>query len=68
MDISGARISPIRSDRRRLRFEDWTSVLGAERLTGVQLDRLGYHVKNLAMDGELLATPIRRPPSRRDRR
>jgi len=35
-----------------LPFEDWTSVLGSERLTGALLDRLTHHVHILAMNGE----------------
>jgi DNA replication protein DnaC len=35
-----------------LPFEDWTSVLGSERLTGALLDRLTHHVSILAMNGD----------------
>lgn len=35
-----------------LPFEDWTSVLGSERLTGALLDRLTHHVHILAMNGD----------------
>jgi DNA replication protein DnaC len=35
-----------------LPFEEWTSVFGAERLTGALLDRLTHHVHILEMDGE----------------
>ena len=35
-----------------LPFEDWMSVLGSERLTGVLLDRLTHHVHILAMNGD----------------
>ena len=35
-----------------LPFEDWTSVLGAERLTGALLDRLTHHVSILTMNGD----------------
>jgi DNA replication protein DnaC len=35
-----------------LPFEDWTSVFGAERLTGALLDRLTHHVHILEMNGE----------------
>lgn len=35
-----------------LPFEDWTQVLGSERLTGALLDRLTHHVSILAMNGE----------------
>jgi DNA replication protein DnaC len=34
-----------------LPFEDWTSVLGSQRLTGALLDRLTHHVSILAMNG-----------------
>ena len=36
-----------------LPFEDWTSVFGAERLTGALLDRLTQHVQILEMNGEI---------------
>ena len=35
-----------------LPFEDWTQVLGSERLTGALLDRLTHHVSILAMNGD----------------
>ena len=35
-----------------LPFEDWTSVLGSERLTGALLDRITHHVSILAMNGD----------------
>ena len=35
-----------------LPFEDWTSVLGSERLTGALLDRLTHHVSILTMNGD----------------
>jgi DNA replication protein DnaC len=35
-----------------LPFEEWTSVFGAERLTGALLDRLTHHVHVLSMNGE----------------
>ena len=35
-----------------LPFEDWTSVLGSERLTGALLDRLTHHVSILIMNGD----------------
>lgn len=35
-----------------LTFEDWTSVLGSERLIGALLDRLTHHVHILAMNGD----------------
>jgi hypothetical protein len=34
-----------------LPFEEWASVLGAERLTGALLDRLTHHVHILSMNG-----------------
>lgn len=35
-----------------LPFEDWTPVLGSERLTGALLDRLTHHVHILGMNGD----------------
>jgi DNA replication protein DnaC len=35
-----------------LPFEDWTSVLRSERLTGALLDRLTHHVHILTMNGD----------------
>lgn len=35
-----------------LPFEEWTSVLGSERLTGALLDRLTHHVHILEVNGE----------------
>jgi DNA replication protein DnaC len=35
-----------------LRFEEWTSVMGSERLTGALLDRFTHHVHILTMNGE----------------
>ena len=35
-----------------LPFEDWTSVLGSERLTGALLDRLTHHVHILTMNAD----------------
>ena len=35
-----------------LPFEDWTAVLGSERLTGALLDRLTHHVSILTMNGD----------------
>ena len=35
-----------------LPFEDWTQVLGSERLTGALLDRLAHHVSILTMNGD----------------
>jgi DNA replication protein DnaC len=45
-----------------LPFDEWTEVLGSERLTGALLDRLTHHVHILAMNGESyrLAQSIRR--------
>ena len=35
-----------------LPFEDWTSVLGSERLTGALFDRLTHHVSILSLNGD----------------
>jgi DNA replication protein DnaC len=35
-----------------LPFEDWTTVLGSERLTDPLLDRLTHHVHILTMNGD----------------
>ena len=35
-----------------LPFDEWTSVFGAERLTGALLDRLTHHVHILEMNGD----------------
>ena len=35
-----------------LPFNEWTEVLGSERLTGALLDRLTHHVHILDMNGE----------------
>ncbi len=35
-----------------LPFNEWTEILGSERLTGALLDRLTYHVHILEMNGE----------------
>ncbi len=47
-----------------LPFEDWTSVLGSERLTGALLDRLTHHVHILSMNGDSyrLRQSAGRPP------
>jgi DNA replication protein DnaC len=37
---------------RNLPFQEWTEVLGSERLTGALLDRLTHHVHILEMNGE----------------
>ena len=39
-----------------LPFDEWTSVFGAERLTGALLDRLTHHVHILEMNGESIAS------------
>src|SRR5665648_1006974 len=45
-----------------LPFDEWTSVLGSDRLTGALLDRLTHHVHILEMNGDSyrLATSLRR--------
>jgi len=51
-----------------LPFEEWTSVFGAERLTGALLDRLTHHVHILSMNGEsyrLTQSAHRRKPAAR---
>ena len=35
-----------------LPFDEWTEVLGSERLTGALLDRLTHHVHILEMNGQ----------------
>ena len=35
-----------------LPFDEWTEILGSERLTGALLDRLTHHVHILEMNGE----------------
>ena len=35
-----------------LSFQEWTEVLGSERLTGALLDRLTHHVHILEMNGD----------------
>ena len=35
-----------------LPFDEWTEILGGERLTGALLDRLTHHVHILEMNGE----------------
>jgi DNA replication protein DnaC len=50
-----------------LPFEDWTQVLGSERLTGALLDRLTHHVSILTMNGDsyrLKQSTGRRRPAR----
>lgn len=49
-----------------LPFEEWTAVLGSERLTGALLDRLTHHVHILTMNGvsyRLAQSTARRRPS-----
>jgi DNA replication protein DnaC len=49
-----------------LPFEEWTAVLGSERLTGALLDRLTHHVHILTMNGEsyrLAQSTARRRPA-----
>ena len=36
----------------KARFDEWTGVFGAERLTGELLDRLTHHVHILEMNGD----------------
>jgi len=48
-----------------LPFEDWTSVLGSERLTGALLDRLTHHVSILILNGD--SYRLRASRSRRGR-
>jgi DNA replication protein DnaC len=48
-----------------LPFEDWTSVLGSERLTGALLDRLTHHVHILTMNGD--SYRLKQSASRRQR-
>ena len=54
-----------------LPFEDWTSVLGSERLTGALLDRLTHHVHILTMNGDsyrLKQSSGRRRPAATDKK
>jgi DNA replication protein DnaC len=37
---------------RNLPFQEWTEILGYERLTGALLDRLTHHVHILEMNGD----------------
>ena len=51
-----------------LPFQEWTEVLGSERLTGALLDRLTHHVHILEMNGDsyrLKQSRRKRPPSER---
>jgi DNA replication protein DnaC len=43
---------PLSPTGAELPFEDWTQVLGSERLTGALLDRLTHHVSILTMNGD----------------
>ncbi|WP_373279302.1 ATP-binding protein [Aurantimonas coralicida] len=49
--------------RQNLPFEDWTSVLRSERLTGARLDCLTHHVHILTMNGN--SYPLRQSAGRR---
>jgi DNA replication protein DnaC len=53
-----------------LPFNEWTEVLGSERLTGALLDRLTHHVHILEMNGESyrLKESKRKQPQKPDRR
>ena len=57
-DLMGVRSSYGRSHRIKmdsalnLPFQEWTEVLGSERLTGALLDRLTHHVDILEMNGD----------------
>ena len=44
-----------------LPFQEWTEILGSERLTGALLDRLTHHVHILEMNGRQLS-PQAKPP------
>ncbi|WP_317890482.1 ATP-binding protein [Granulicella aggregans] len=46
------RSSPSSALTGNLPFAEWTEVLGSERLTGAQLDRLTHHVYILEMNGD----------------
>ena len=50
-----------------LPFDEWTSVLGSERLTGALLDRLTHHVHILEMNGESYRLAQSKRRSRRSR-
>ena len=41
-----------RSSFRFLPFDEWTEVLGSERLTGALLDHLTHHVNILELNGD----------------
>jgi DNA replication protein DnaC len=48
-------------------FDEWTSVFGAERLTGALLDRLSHHVHILEMNGDSYRLTRSKRRSRRPR-
>jgi DNA replication protein DnaC len=48
-----------------LPFDEWTSVFGSERLTGVLLDRLTHHVHILEINGESFRLAISKKVQRR---
>jgi len=58
LDLKG--VGPCYGRRHRIKmdsalnlpFQEWTEVLGSERLTGALLDRLTHHVHILEMNGE----------------
>jgi DNA replication protein DnaC len=50
-----------------LPFDEWTSVFGAERLTGAPLDRLTHHVHILEMNGDSYRLTHSKRRSRRPR-
>ena len=50
-----------------LPFDEWTSVFGAERLTGALLDRLTHHVHILEMNGDSYRLAHSKRHSRRPR-
>jgi DNA replication protein DnaC len=50
-----------------LPFDEWTSVFGAERLTGALLDRLAHHVHILEMNGDSYRLAHSKRRSRRPR-
>ena len=49
-----------------LPFEDWTSVLGSERLIGALRDRLTHHVHILELNGENFRLATNKTVQRRD--
>jgi len=50
-----------------LPFDEWTSVLGSERLTGALLDRLTHHVHIVEMNGESYRLPQSRKAAEQNR-